>query len=374
MIRFPAWTLVMAVAFGSAAIAVAAMLTLMPSEAPTVTAQNGSQIAISEQTDSFAETYAPQETVPTEQAATFAPPTRAAVDWAALYAQTAPSLVMIQTASSVGSGFFVSKDGHILTNLHVVDDARAVRIFTHDGAAWEANVVAKDVGNDLALVLLEDEANKLDVVEVMFGRLEDVRVGDPVAALGAPFNLPNSLSVGIVSGLERTRESGTETLEPLRDMIQTDAALNPGNSGGMLIDGRGRVIGVPTQIESPDRASIGIGFAVSADAILRSLPILLRGQDVERAYLGVRFNINDRPEVVDVTCGSPADLADLRNGDLILSINFEQTETFEDLVAVMVDIRPGDGLRIVVERDGRDLTLRTTAGAWPSVPERTGCG
>ncbi len=295
------------------------------------------------------------------------------VDWAHIYAVAVPSLVSIRVDNGAGSGFFVSQDGHVITNLHVVAESETIEVITWDGERHEAKLIARDVGNDLAL--LKIDPSDVEIVLPAYGSLEDIRVGDAVGALGAPFQLENTLTVGIVSGLGRQRSSGNQTFEPLRNMIQTDAALNPGNSGGMLVNAGGQVIGIPTQIQSPDRVSSGVGFAVSADALLSSLPTLLEGDDVERSYLGVSLDHGDgRLEVSDVICDSAADRADLRDGDIILVINDEPAATFDQLLEVMASVLPGDEITITVRRGLRELTVETTAGGWPTTIPEGGCG
>lgn len=311
--------------------------------------------------------------VPLTPPDTFSGLTRSAVDWSSVYARVSPSLVSVVTEAGTGSGFFVTEDGHVITNLHVVSDAEQVYVHLQDRSRHEAEMIARDAGNDLALLKIDADAITISVPR--FGGLDDLRIGDPVGALGAPFGLPNSLTVGIVSALDRTRPSGTGTLEPLRAMIQTDAALNPGNSGGMLVDELGRVVGIPTQIESSDRSSSGIGFAVSAEALLRSLPIMLQGEDVERSYLGVSLpRSGDRLEILDVVCASAADRAGVRVGDVLLEINGESAETFADLVDALADVTPGDEMTVTVRRGFSRLTLETTATAWPTEPPDVGCG
>jgi S1-C subfamily serine protease len=328
--------------------------------------------------DIHAELFEPFLTPPAPAAPIVEPPSyaelsRQSVDWSAVYARVVPSLVTVVTDTGSGSGFFVLKDGHLVTNLHVVSGAEQIHVYLQDRSRSEASLIAKDVGNDIALLKIDAEGVQVGVP--LFGNADDLRVGDPVGALGAPFNLPNSLTVGIVSALDRTRQSGNNTLEPLRAMIQTDAALNPGNSGGMLVDERGRVIGIPTQIESPDRASSGIGFAVGINALLRSLPTLLKGEDVERSYLGVNLSQDgSRLEIVDVVCGSAADEANVRVGDRLSQINGESTTTFDELLNVLSDISPGDEITITVQRGLRRLTLNASATAWPTEAPRLGCG
>ncbi len=298
---------------------------------------------------------------------------RSAVDWTAVYALAAPSLVTIVANNSAGSGFFVSDDGHVITNLHVVDGASEIEILHANGETYDADILARDAGNDLAL--LEVEIDREDVVVPTFASMDDLRVGEPVGALGAPYGLPNTLTVGIISALDRTRPSTSSTYEPLRNLIQTDTALNPGNSGGMLVDAQGRVIGVPTQIESPDRASSGIGFAVSADAVLQALPAMLRGDDVERTFLGVQLTSDTAgPRVSDVACSSAAHAAGVRDGDVITAIDDQPTDDVDDLVQRLRDISPGDTYTLTVSRSGRLRTLNPVAQAWPSTSPFYGCG
>ena len=295
------------------------------------------------------------------------------VDWSAIYDRTVPALVSVVSDEGAGSGFFVSKDGHIITNLHVVEEGQSLRILTQDGDMFEAELIAKDAGNDLALLKIDPEG--LDIKVPLFANFDEIRVGDPVGALGAPFNLPNTLTVGIVSALDRDRGNGSQAWEPLRGMIQTDAALNPGNSGGMLVDGRGRVIGIPTQIESRVPSSSGIGFAVSVETLLRSLPTMLEGRDVERTFLGVTLDRSSgRLSIEDVFCGSAADLADMRAGDGLIAINDQSADTIDELTEVLATITPGEEMTITVQRGWRRVELNATAKAWPTSPLDRGCG
>ena len=298
---------------------------------------------------------------------------RPSVDWAGVYDRALPSLVAVVTDRGSGSGFFVTEAGHIATNLHVVVDAAQIRVVTHGEGVFDAELIAGDAGNDIALLKIDPAG--FEVVVPEFGNLDEVRIGDPVGALGAPFGLPNTLTVGVVSGLDRTRPSGPGTLEPLRDTIQTDAALNPGNSGGMLVDRRGRLIGIPTQIESPDRSSSGIGFAVSVEALTRSLPTLLSGQDVERSYLGLVLEQREQGLFVsDVVCDATANQADVRDGDRITRLNGIPIDSLDALVMALMPVSPGDGVSITVNRGGEFLMLAATASAWPSEPPAAGCG
>ena len=369
MSRRAAFTSALASAAIAALITVMAFVLIADQESPTDSPSAAS--ILTERSELPPASSSP--TAPADPPITFAELKRSSVDWAAIYAQVVPSLVSVVTEEGAGSGFFVSEDGHVITNLHVVSGAEQLYVYMQNGDRREAEFIAKDVGNDLALLKVDPE--DLEIVLPTYTGVDELRVGDPVGALGAPFNLPNSLTVGIVSALGRIRPSGTGTLEPLRDMIQTDAALNPGNSGGMLIDERGRVIGIPTQIESPERVSSGIGFAVSADAMLRALPTLISGEDYERSYLGVTLQEGDGElEILVVVCGSAADDADLRAGDQVLELNGEPADSLELLIEALGLIKPGEEFSITIQRGLREMTLEATAGAWPTGPPTTDCG
>ena len=353
-----------------AAVVTATALLRVDDAGPPLSASTAETVQ-NDAADSFAQRQQPAAPLP--EPVSFAELSRSSVDWAAIYARVVPSLVVVQTEAGAGSGFFVTGDGHVITNLHVVSEAERIYVQLQHGDRLQAEFIAKDAGNDLAL--LQIDADEIEIVVPIFGKIDDLRVGDPVGALGAPFNLQNSLTVGIISALGRQRPSGAGTWEPLRAMIQTDAALNPGNSGGMLIDERGRVIGIPTQIESPDRASSGIGFAVSADALLRALPTMLEGNDFERSYLGVSLRQEqDRLEILDVVCGSAADAANIRVGDQLLQINGESADSMDKLVEVLSEITPGEEIAITVQRGFRRLTVEATVTAWPTQQPELGCG
>ncbi|MCY3568651.1 MAG: trypsin-like peptidase domain-containing protein [Chloroflexi bacterium] len=356
----------------AAALTAGIMLTVSGGAARPVGDQEGGARNVALLTPEL-ETVQPTPAVPIEPGEPLLEPGLAAADWSQAYAIAVPSLVTVVTDDGSGSGFFVSDDGHVITNFHVLGEHDRAVVITQDGASVEGELVSRDIGNDLALIKIDPQG--IEIVLPAYGSLDDLRIGDPVGALGAPYALLNTLTVGIVSGLGRDRQSGNRTTEPLRDMIQTDAALNPGNSGGMLVDAQGRVVGIPTQIETPDQAWSGIGFAVSADAMLRSLPTMLAGEDVERSYLGVSLDqIDGRLEIADVVCGSAADQAGLRDGDVVLAINDEEAVTFDQLMERMASLAPGDELTITVRRGARSLTLDATAGSWPATIPQGECG
>lgn len=364
-------TSLIAAAFGALVTCTVFLLVINAdtTSAPLPTDTSGNIAANPTEMAASVEPAAPQEIEPIEDADFV----RAAVDWSEVYAAAAPSLVAIATNEGSGSGFFVSEDGHVITNLHVVEGGTNIQVFLIDGQSFEAELIARDSGNDLAL--LQIDADDLDIVLPTYERSDSLRVGDPVGALGAPFGLPNTLTVGIVSALGRTRRSGNGTHEPLRGTIQTDAALNPGNSGGMLVDARGRVIGIPTQIESPERVSSGVGFAVTSDTLLRVLPTMISGKDVERTFLGVQLSTADGELAVNgVACGSSADAVGIRDDDVITEINEQELGGFDDLHAALSAIQPGDDYTVTVERNNLTVTLDLTARAWPETLPFYDCG
>jgi S1-C subfamily serine protease len=236
-----------------------------------------------------------------------------------------------------------------------------------------------------------------DLDPVALGDSNELRVGDPVLAIGNPFNLEGTLTQGIVSALHRTYATGSST-RPIRDMIQTDAAINPGNSGGPLINCYGEVIGVNTLLENPtgDRVNVGVGFAVSVNTVLSELDELKAGQEIGHAWLGIAgadispalaeglgLDVDEGVYVTLVTPGSPADNAGLigafandaeaqtaedppPGGDVIIAADGEPVSGIDDLATFLdQEHDPGDTVDLTVVRDGREITVRATLSDWP---------
>src|SRR3990172_12494658 len=185
-----------------------------------------------------------------------------------------------------GSGIVIDSDGSILTHNHVIAGADSLEVRLADGSVAPATVVGRDPGNDLALVRAELDGQ--EPAAAPLGDSDAVRIGDPILALGNPFNLEGTLTQGIVSALDRTFSSGGNT-RPIRNMIQIDAAVNPGNSGGPLINCQGEVIGVNTLLENPtgDNVNVGVAFAVPINAAKQSLPDMRAGRTVSHSWLGI---------------------------------------------------------------------------------------
>jgi S1-C subfamily serine protease len=324
--------------------------------------------------DDDAEPPARTGTTPT----TTPPPSGTALDVAALYDRVSSGVVFVQANSgrgdlpfpgggqaASGSGFVIDDQGHIITNQHVVDGADEFRVrFGEDGEPVEAELLGDDPAVDLALLKVDPGDAELQPLEL--GASEDLRPGDPAIAIGSPFGLTGTVTSGIVSALGRTITAPNGF--SISGAIQTDAAINPGNSGGPLLDEQGRVIGVNSQIRTGGgNANSGVGFAVPVDEIKRSLPALEKGQDPKRAFLGVSSGLapDGGAQVGDVVAEGPAARAGLREGDTIVEINDQPVRDPDDVSAVVNARRPGDEVRIVVERDGGRRTLTVTLGEQP---------
>jgi S1-C subfamily serine protease len=292
-----------------------------------------------------------------------------------------------QPEQGAGSGFVVDLQGNIVTNDHVVDGANQLKVTFSDGTSVPAKVIGQDPGDDLALVRVDLSTDRLHPLTL--GDSSLVQVGQPAVAIGNPFNLHNTVTAGIVSAIGRGRTSlnGRE----IPDMIQTDAPANPGNSGGPLLDGQGNVIGVLTQIESPVRGSVGVGFAVPSNTVLRQLTKLIAGGTIHYPWLGVsgepvtadlarRLNLTatDGVYVDAVIPGGPAEAAGVRaaaptgpsgttgaGGDVITALDGTLVHSIEDVGAILASHNPGDTVSLTVIRGANTLTLTATLGTWP---------
>jgi putative serine protease PepD len=295
-----------------------------------------------------------------------------------IYERTIPGVVEISAQSqaqdfgpfspggeqtATGSGFVIDRDGHVVTNQHVVDGAESVTVKFHDGQEVEARVVGTDASTDVALLQLEED---VDVEPLQLGASEGLEIGDPVVAIGSPFGLEGTVTTGIVSALDRQlRAPDGFTID---GAIQTDAALNQGNSGGPLLDARGRVIGVNSQIASESGGNDGIGYAVPIDTVKDVVGQLEDGGTIERAYLGV--SIADAEdggaEIASVANGSPAAEAGLREGDVVVEAAGEAVENGDELRSAVSERKPGDELELQVRRDGETESLTVELGTRPS--------
>ncbi|MFN7129707.1 MAG: trypsin-like peptidase domain-containing protein [Brevundimonas sp.] len=284
-----------------------------------------------------------------------------------------------QTTQGAGSGFFISQDGFIVTNNHVVADATEIKVKMSDGRELPARLIGRDEATDLAVIKVDGDNFKY----VSFEETADPRVGDWVIAIGNPFGLGGTATAGIVSA--KARDIGGRE-SPYTDFLQIDAAINRGNSGGPTFDIHGRVIGVNSAILSPTGSSVGIGFAIPAETAKRITTQLMRGEAIERGYLGVQISTPTAEElaalglpenqkgalVSNVTADGPADRAGLRFSDLIVSLNGETIDTSTKLTRMVGSAKPGDVLRMEVLRDGRRQTITARSTKRPSETELNG--
>lgn len=276
------------------------------------------------------------------------------------------------TALGAGSGFLISANGFIVTNNHVVANAEEITVKLSDGRELKARLVGRDESTDLAVVKIEGT----DLPFVSFEEGAEPRVGDWVVAVGNPFGLGGTATAGIVSA--RARDIGDGST-PYTDYLQIDAAINRGNSGGPTFDIYGRVIGVNSAIFSPTGGSVGIGFAIPASIAKPITDRLMRGENIERGYLGVEIGDLDPlrevlglPEntrgayVNSLTPGGPSERAGLKTGDIVVAMNGQPVVSSTDLTRRVGRASAGDMLRLDVLRDGRRQTLNVRSGTRPS--------
>ena len=284
-------------------------------------------------------------------------------------------LQVFEVPQGSGSGFVWDRKGHIISNYHVVHQATAITVTLADGTSYPATVVGIAPDYDLAVLKIDAPEEKL--VPVHCGTSRDLQVGQGVLAIGNPFGLDTTLTVGIVSALGRSITSMTE--RRIQDVIQTDAAINPGNSGGPLLNSRGQLIGVNTAILSPSGAYAGIGFAVPADTVSRVVPQLIARGKVSRVGIGVQLLPDhvtrqagvEGAALMTVIDGGPAAKAGLKGvtqqrdgrlllGDIVVGIDAVKIASVEDFCGALDRRQPGDTVTITCRRDTatRDVQIR----------------
>jgi putative serine protease PepD len=293
-----------------------------------------------------------------------------------------------QQASGQGSGFVFDADGHIVTNHHVVDGAQSVSVRFWDGSTYDATVVGTDPSTDLAVIKVDAPADVL--LPLALGDSNSLSVGESVVAIGSPFGLEGTLTSGIVSALNREMTSPNNFT--ISNSIQTDAAINHGNSGGPLLNAAGEVVGVNTQIKSDSGGSDGIGFAIPSATVSSIVPQIISSGAVEHAYLGVgvaslsesvasELGVPAGAMVTEVRQGTPAAEAGLRaasgsemvngqsyptGGDVITAVDGTAITDGASLQSAIDAKRPGDSVSITYTRDGTSTTVQVSLGTRPS--------
>ena len=284
----------------------------------------------------------------------------AGADVRAVYRAASPAVVAVEVPGRTGSGFLVDDRGHVVTNAHVVGDAQEAEV-TIGGRHVGARVTG--VERSVNLAVLELTAPAGDVAPLRFDDAGTLRVGDPVVAIGNPFGLQGSLSSGIVSGLRRQIDSPNGFA--ITGVIQTDAALNPGNSGGPLLDMQGRVVGMATQIATESGRNEGIGFAVPAAVVRRTAAALVATGHAALPYLGISgADAGDGVLLGDVLASGPA-VGVLRPGDVIVALDDRAVTGNASLAAALAGHAPGDEVAVGVLRDGRRADLAVTLAPRP---------
>jgi len=294
-----------------------------------------------------------------------------------------------------GSGFFYDDQGHIITNYHVIEDAEELSVTLADGETYAAEIVGEDPTNDLAVIRIQ--AADLPA-PVPLADSDALRVGQFVVAIGNPFGLERTLTVGVISSLGRVIRGPENNF--IGEVIQTDAAINPGNSGGPLLDLAGRVIGVNSQIVSPSQANAGVGFAVPANTVHRVVPELIERGSYPHPWLGIEpisltaerarafrqagmdIPVDRGVLVLEVVRGGPADDAGIRGGDrlvrlgryrvplggdIITVVDGQTVDDYQDLTVYLeTETRVGDAVQIRVIRDGEEETFQVTLEERPT--------
>ena len=284
-------------------------------------------------------------------------------------------------AQSLGSGFVVSADGYVVTNNHVItadgrgSEVESITVTMPDGTEYPAKLIGRDAASDLAVLKISTPKS---LPFVRFGDSRTARVGDWVIAIGNPFGLGGTVTSGIISAVYRATGSGSA----YDRYLQTDASINRGNSGGPMFDMKGQVIGINNAIFSPTGGSVGIGFAIPAETAAPIVQKLIKGEPIERGYLGIQISPigedladslgipHNRGEFVQsVQAGQPAAAAGIKSGDVVLKVNGKDVTPDQTLSYIVANIKPGAQVPLEVVRNGKTLTIDATVGKRPSEEE-----
>src|SRR5688572_26970100 len=319
----------------------------------------------------------------------------------ALYQQVLPGVVSIRAGSSLGSGFVFDSEGHVITNQHVVDGETDVEVAFASGFRAHGTVIGTDADADVAVIQVDAPADQIHPLAI--GDSSTLNVGEQVVAIGNPFGLNGTMTLGIVSGLGRTQAASVSPEGgqfSTADIIQTDAAINPGNSGGPMFNLDGEVVGINQSIRTEtfndvtgNAVNSGVGFSISINLVKRIVPILIRDGKYEYPYLGISSSSELSLEaiealgldtytgayVTEVVPGGPADQAGIRagdiptniatlnaGGDIIIAFDGQPVHTFDQLLSYLtVNKSPGDTAVLTILRDGQTMDVTVTLGTRP---------
>ena len=285
------------------------------------------------------------------------------------------TLNLYQIPQGTGSGFVWDRNGDIITNFHVIQNADSAQVTLADQSNWKARVVGVAPDKDLAVLRIDAPANRLRPLPI--GTSKDLQVGQSVYAIGNPFGLDQTLTTGVISALNREIESVTR--RPIQGVIQSDAAINPGNSGGPLLDSAGRLIGVNTAIYSPSGGNVGIAFAVPAATVESVVASLKKDGSVARGFIGVQIQpvtaeVADaiglkEPRgalIAEAQANGPAAKAGIKRGDTIIAVNGEKVADARDLSKKIAVFAPGTKTTLTVWREGKEREVSFEVGRQPA--------
>ncbi|MEI6372511.1 MAG: trypsin-like peptidase domain-containing protein [Actinomycetes bacterium] len=293
---------------------------------------------------------------------------------AAVAAAVSPSVVKIEArngnSGGTGTGFIIKDDGYILTNNHVAaagGDGGTLKVQFQDGSTASAKLIGANADYDVAVIKVE----KTGLPAVKVGDSNLVKVGDTAIAIGSPLGLEGTVTAGIISALNRPVTAGGEGEgTSYINAIQTDAPINPGNSGGPLVNGAGEVIGINSAIASlgsssgGQSGSIGLGFAIPIDTAIRLANELISSGTSTTPIMGVKLNMGaDKATISEITAGGPAEAAGLKSGDVIVKVDGRTVSSNTDLVVAVRDHKPGDSVKLSIERDGDTQEVTLTLGS-----------
>ncbi len=277
--------------------------------------------------------------------------------------------------SSLGSGVIVSPDGYILTNHHVVEAADQIEVALADGRKARAHVIGSDPETDLAVIKIDLPGS---LPAITFGHPENAHVGDIVLAIGNPFGVGETVTMGIISALKRDH-LGLNTFE---NFIQTDAAINPGNSGGALVDTNGNLVGINSAIYSPNGGSLGIGFAIPATIAKKTMEQIMQYGSVTRGWIGAGIQEVSPDDatfssghtrgvlITEVLRNSPAELAGIKAGDVLIAIDSKPINDWSAMLDTIANLPPGKIVPVKVVRNGKEIALPVKIGKRPKPVEQ----